>query len=389
MDDSLLNIRIDKDHDLIFCSVGLYKMFLANKSPGMEAKQLYDHLLFTARLQETSIIHANTSYLQKGLGWGQAKIKRAKAFLTKKGLISYVQRRGPNGQMMDWFIQVNFFRREPQIEETYDPDRAEQLALFGFMTGGSDATPLEKTEDKTTGTDIDPVDTTTNPSRGTENDPPDENSLEPSGSEIDPVDLKPKQATGMADRPMASHTYGYDRQMLKIRKEMLKERKRNEEPSLSDSDGIIIKAFYQAYIDRFGYDPAQLTGEELKLIETQVSRFGVGKLLTMLQAFFTDRVKNVASFAEKAGYRYKVFSSQIEALAMIPPPQKAAEKPEELTVCPECGHTEFRSTTDVKMCLQCRAFYNLEGGKWIVDPESLEQDANILELPKFWQKKTS
>ena len=357
-DQNIVNVHIDKDYDLIFCSVGLYKMFLANRQEGLEAKQLYDHLLFTARLQETNVIHANNTYLSKGLGWGQVKIKRAKAFLKTKGLISYVQRRDSSGKLHDVFIQVNFFRREPQIEETYDPEKAGQLALFGFMTGSTESIPPVRKEI---------------PAEGTENNPPAGTTHIPGGSESIPPAQNEKQTGGIADRPAASRTYGDGQQMLKERNKMLKERKRNQEDhSLSDPVQEITKAFCTAYHDRFGYDPALLTTEEIDLISQHLSRFGMEKVLFMLEIFFTDKVQNIAWFAEKAGYRYKVFSSQIEALAMVKRPEEMNRIPEAPTVCPTCGSTELGSVTGVRMCRKCRTFMELQDGVWVTNTDDVE-----------------
>jgi len=73
-------MRDDKDSDLIFCTVGMYKLFLSQNN-GLEAFQLYMHLMFTARLQETNQVRANNYYLKRGLNWGEAKVKRAKSYI--------------------------------------------------------------------------------------------------------------------------------------------------------------------------------------------------------------------------------------------------------------------------------------------------------------------
>lgn len=370
MDDhqNMVDVHIDKDHDLIFCSVGLYKMFLANRSEGLEAKQLYDHLLFTARLQETNIIHANNSYLSKGLGWGQVKIKRAKTFLKKKGLISYVQRRGPSGQLHDVFIQVNFFRREPQIEESYDPERAGQLALFGFMTGSTESIPPVKTEKPAGDIKNDLPAGTTDTTGGTKSIPPAQNA---------------KNTGGMADRPAVDRTYGDEQQMLKERNKMLKERKGKRADariSLSSAGFEIWDAFKQYYRKKMQCDPAELTAEEIKLVEQHLSRFGKLKLLDMLYAFFSDQVENIAEFAQKAGYRYKVFSSQLETLVLVKRRESKQNTPEPPAVCPTCGGTHWRSTVGSRMCTNCRTFVELKDGVWEVDPETVFTKD---EAPKF------
>lgn len=53
---------------------------------------VYVHLLRTARWQKTESVKAKNVYIQNGLGFGEARVKRAKAELHKIGLIEYVQR---------------------------------------------------------------------------------------------------------------------------------------------------------------------------------------------------------------------------------------------------------------------------------------------------------
>ncbi len=105
-------IRVDKDGDLLFCTVGLYKLFLSQKG-GHDAFQLYIHLMFTARLQETNQVWAKNSYLMKGLGMGTPRLKKAKALLKKLGLVEYVQSRKNDGTMGEVYIKMNFITREP------------------------------------------------------------------------------------------------------------------------------------------------------------------------------------------------------------------------------------------------------------------------------------
>lgn len=84
--------RDDKDDEIIFCTVRMYKLFLTQKN-GIDAFQLYMHLMFSARLQKTNKVRATNIYLKRGLNWGEAKVKRAKSLLVKLGLIKYVRRR--------------------------------------------------------------------------------------------------------------------------------------------------------------------------------------------------------------------------------------------------------------------------------------------------------
>lgn len=382
---NLVNMHVDKDHDVIFCSVGMYKMFLANGSEGLEAKQLYDHLIFTARLQETNMIYANTGYISNGLGWGTAKVKRAKSFLQKKGLISYVKRRNSSGQISETFIQVNFCKRDPRIEEEVDSEDTRQLALFGFITTGSESEPVEGPSqgEKTRGSISEPVDRS-HSNKGFQADNGENSCTGPSpehqasGSISEPVDRKGIEATGSIYHPVASQASGSEQQMLKDRNKMLKERKRKE-PSLSAQSNEteeIASAFRNYYFERFKIKPAELTSEEQGLIVDHLARFGKLKLMQMLYAFFADSIENIAWFAQKAGYRYKVFSSQIEALAIHKVKESSQPIPEAPEVCPTCGGKTWKSTVGERMCVSCKTYLELKDGKWTIDPDSIQADPN-------------
>ena len=106
------NICLDKDGDLLFLTVGMYKLFLSQQG-GHDAFQLYMHLMFTARLQETNQVWARDTYLMKGLGIGTPRLKKAKALLKKLGLIEYVRNRKEDGTLDKVYIKMNFVTREP------------------------------------------------------------------------------------------------------------------------------------------------------------------------------------------------------------------------------------------------------------------------------------
>lgn len=83
---------MDCDDDVIVISVRMYKFFMAHGKTGMKAKELYEHLIFTSRLQYGNTdVKANNKYLMKGLGWGVPTLKIAKSFLRGAGLIEYFQ----------------------------------------------------------------------------------------------------------------------------------------------------------------------------------------------------------------------------------------------------------------------------------------------------------
>ena len=118
------NIKLDKDQDLIFCTVGLYKMFLAHGTTGLLSKQVYDHLIFTARLQETNQVRATDGYIKNGLNIGNTKLKTAKSFLHEKGLIEYVQGKPVKGKptYKPVYIKLNFVTTTPKVTGSSEID---------------------------------------------------------------------------------------------------------------------------------------------------------------------------------------------------------------------------------------------------------------------------
>lgn len=109
--------RINKDADLIAITVQQYKFFLKHGSVGRNGFNLYMHLVFTARLQETNQVKANDSYICNGLQWGKEKTKRVKAWLVRNRLISYVWIRNPDGTLAENYIKINFL-----LSHLYKPD---------------------------------------------------------------------------------------------------------------------------------------------------------------------------------------------------------------------------------------------------------------------------
>lgn len=62
-------ISIDEDQ-LPGITVGVYKAFLKRGKDGIEALAVYQHLLFTYRLQHTNQIWATDEYIAKGIHIG-------------------------------------------------------------------------------------------------------------------------------------------------------------------------------------------------------------------------------------------------------------------------------------------------------------------------------
>jgi uncharacterized phage protein (TIGR02220 family) len=98
-------VEIEPEQDIIFISIGLYKLFLA-KEGGRDAFNLFMHLQFTARLQNTRQVWAKDKYLLNGLKMGKVKLKKAKSFLRRHGLISYIQRKKKDGTFLETYINI-------------------------------------------------------------------------------------------------------------------------------------------------------------------------------------------------------------------------------------------------------------------------------------------
>ena len=213
-------IRLDKDQDIIPLTVGLYRLFMASGPAGREAMDLYIHLIFTARLQETQQIRANNVYLARGLSWGIAKVKAAKAWLAEAGLIEYIRTRGPDGLLGEVYIRLRFLPRASTTASRIDQD--------------APAAPEEYRDDLTP----DMFET-------------------PSGAAEDSA---PEASTGSVIHPVVNHAHGAERQMLKVNKEMLKVKKgkgeaRDESPSEGDEPH---KAIPIAWYKRFTREAGNL-----------------------------------------------------------------------------------------------------------------------------------
>ncbi len=153
--DSFLDnqFSIDCDEDFMVMSIGMYKFFLANGKDGLEAKQLYDHLLFAARVQGSKKVKANLSYIKKGLGWGTSKTKKAKAFLRAAGLIVYSQEKDDSGQFDGQRI---ILKSSWDIESLKSWIEKREQREAEKSSGGSEIEPPVE-EESTGGSEIEPV----------------------------------------------------------------------------------------------------------------------------------------------------------------------------------------------------------------------------------------
>lgn len=102
-----VNVILDEELTPIILPIKLYEFFMANGKQGMEAKTLWEHLVYTARKQSTNQVWANNTYIQNGTGYGERKVKELKSWLKKHGLISYIQDKDPKtGKILKTYIRV-------------------------------------------------------------------------------------------------------------------------------------------------------------------------------------------------------------------------------------------------------------------------------------------
>lgn len=108
--------------------VRLLKLIKTEKEAGMNAFMLYNFYAVTASLQLTSQIKATDTFCMNGLGWGKDRFYKAKAILTKEGLIETIQKRDAQGKMEKVYILVHYLKTTPSVSRSLgDPDSGEQV----------------------------------------------------------------------------------------------------------------------------------------------------------------------------------------------------------------------------------------------------------------------
>jgi hypothetical protein len=104
--ENLNNIGVELDGEIIFVTVAKYKLFMHYGKVGMDALILYMHYMFTARLQYTNSVKANSIYCRSGLGWTKTRFQKAKNLLMELELISNIVRKDDKGKIVGSFIAV-------------------------------------------------------------------------------------------------------------------------------------------------------------------------------------------------------------------------------------------------------------------------------------------
>lgn len=394
----LTDVKVDADGDLIFFSVGLYKLFMAGGKEGQDAKLLYEHLMFTARLQSTNTVRANETYLKNGLGWGSARVKIAKAWLRKHDLIRYVRRRNSEGKVGSVYIKLTWLQaaaaaaRRSQDDDEFVEDPG-QCRLFDE----SDAVPQSAEKTSGTGEEQQPEldrseanDSEPEAIPGQSGEP-----LSTSGSEIEPVDNQP---VGQVATPLDSQTSGFEQQMLQENKEMLEERNSNsllrppakarapnspkhqktvETMQHSESDHTRVrKRFCQEYRERVGVK-APWGSAEGDLLKSDLKRVGADRLIELIDPFMHDRPKAVREFVceKQAGHGYRVFHTQIDKLlewqaTYRPQPRDSSGASTRPAKCPVCEGSLMVIDRERAKCRGCRRCFDWETNHWQAWPDS-------------------
>lgn len=73
---------------------------------------LYLFYYYNAQQQQTNQPKVTNSYVARALGWGDVKIMSAKRTLINMRLIESVSRRGTNGKIIGWHINLNHLKYE-------------------------------------------------------------------------------------------------------------------------------------------------------------------------------------------------------------------------------------------------------------------------------------
>jgi hypothetical protein len=96
------------EQEPIVLSKGLMDTLLAQEKPS-DLIALYTFYYYTAKWQKTNQPKATISYVAKGLGWGEQRVRSAKTRLRKLGLLEDVRQVDPkSGKSVGWYIKLQF-----------------------------------------------------------------------------------------------------------------------------------------------------------------------------------------------------------------------------------------------------------------------------------------
>jgi hypothetical protein len=96
---------------------------------GADAKELYEYLQYKARVSTENPIEFNDSEAMRDLGFGEKRLRYAKAKLKKMGLIGYIQERRTDGTYEARYIEIYTNPREPGDEPDLDISRGQRVKV--------------------------------------------------------------------------------------------------------------------------------------------------------------------------------------------------------------------------------------------------------------------
>ena len=103
-----------KDEPIVFSKI-LIDVLLKEDKPS-DIISLYIFYYYTAKWQKTNQPKATSNYCMNGLKIGYSRFKKAQQKLIDLKLISKIQSRNEKGQIIAWYIKVNFIWKRTTID---------------------------------------------------------------------------------------------------------------------------------------------------------------------------------------------------------------------------------------------------------------------------------
>jgi hypothetical protein len=110
-----------------------------------DAIALYVFYYHTAKWQGQTNAKCTVSYAANGLGITEERIRRAKALLIELGLVSEFTRKNESGQVIGWYVTVNFIQNHPtEKPEGGKSQRVENPDTNALSTNNRNALSTDK-----------------------------------------------------------------------------------------------------------------------------------------------------------------------------------------------------------------------------------------------------
>jgi hypothetical protein len=135
-------VELDEGFNPLLISIGQYELFLAGGKVGGDAKDVFLHLMYTARRQQTNQVWANDEYIRSGIGIGRDSLIKAKKWLVDKGMISYIRERRPTentdgkrgGTLGKSYIRLNYIHRKCTVDRAEADQTPENRGVVNDQT---------------------------------------------------------------------------------------------------------------------------------------------------------------------------------------------------------------------------------------------------------------